>query len=116
MLEELREARAHIARGWTQNAYWRDNAGNTLFLDWNGHAEVASCCTLGAIKLATYGTDPQCERDLIDFLWTHLPPNDTFEGRSLQEDISVWNDDPDRAKEEVLALFDEAIWEVNPSC
>jgi rhodanese-related sulfurtransferase len=89
--DKLREARALIERGWTQEAYSRSDDGrDALFSD----AEAVCWCAVGA--MAEVGLASLCEmyfRRVIDW----------------PGGIISWNDAPERTQAEVLAAFDKAI-------
>ena len=92
-LTQLREARALLAKGWTQDAYARDINGECIYS--GAEENIVSYCIVGALqhieaKNLAYGTLRKC-----------LP----FGSRGLL----WWNDTIGRTQDEVLELFDKAI-------
>ncbi len=88
-LEVLKEARTLISKGWTRGHYAHKN----------------SYCMVGAVMHVCAGRD---ERQLAcraskEALMGCLPKG--------YLDLVMFNDTPDRTKEEVLAVFDKAIAE-----
>ena len=93
--ELLTEARARIARGWTQGANARNAAGGVT-LAW---AEEAVCWdTMGAVA---------CRDDD----WTTAEPAWAALRAAVGGEtwVAEWNDAPGRTREDVLALYDRAI-------
>jgi hypothetical protein len=92
---KLREARALIERGWTQEAFARGKSGRVVVP--NGRAAVCFCA-VGAIKRY----DHWCY-DLV------AKPLATAIGVKGVTGIYDWNDAPERTQADVLAAFDRAI-------
>jgi hypothetical protein len=89
--DKLREARALIELGWTQDAYSRDAEGHDNMC---AGSDPVCWCAVGA--MAETGSGGLCEmyfRRAIDW----------------PGGIISWNDHPDRTKADVLAAFDKAI-------
>jgi hypothetical protein len=84
-----------IERGWTQGAIARDAIGFSV--PSLGH-DAARWCTVGAISRAA--------PDGCDVYWVALDLLRNVVGTSA---IEIWNDQPTRTKEDVLAAFDKAI-------
>jgi hypothetical protein len=99
--EKLREARALIAKGWTQDAEARNAAGADIqdvdpaFED----VEPVCWCAAGAIFWAT-GIDEYSTA--ADVLVAAI-------GERTRHFIPQWNDAPERTQAEVLQAFDRAI-------
>lgn len=98
-----------IHLGWTQSVYFRDKKGNALvgtFVDpVDGQHrspefpdQLGSCCMVGAIEMVE--TTPRWRAATIAYLSPRMSPN-----------IGLWNDMPERTKEEVLAVLEQAIKE-----
>ena len=93
--ELLTEARARIARGWTQGASARDVTGSVT----RAWAEEAVCwCAMGAVA---------CRDDD----WTTAEPAWAALRAAVGGEtwVSEWNDAPGRTQADVLALYDRAI-------
>ena len=101
----LRKARKLIAAGWAKGVFHR----------YEGASAERSCyCSLGAINkvvsgqasLSTtdYRYEPQAKAVYVALLGE--PVGDYH---IMFDEISKWNDDPDRTQDEVLARFDKAI-------
>lgn len=77
-----------VVHGWTQGAYRKGNA----------------FCAVGALAFNDYSASGDTVEKAKGILAKTLMVR---EGWALS--VSSWNDTPERTKEEVLALFDEAI-------
>jgi hypothetical protein len=103
--DKLREARALIEKGWTQDYFAKDAKGRPDYYD--PSSPLVCYCSLGAISTAVRGYPDAdanvCEvREYENFLAKAI-------GKSGPVGIAEWNDDPDRTQAEVLAAFDKAI-------
>ena len=101
----LKLGRELIEAGWTQGALAR-NAMQEEVLYVDTHATCF--CTSGAIHRALYKNAPvenygETVDDVFDIVWDLLG-DEYYPGG-----IALWNDNPDRTKEDVLELFDKAI-------
>lgn len=93
--EKLREARALVERGWTQEAYARNASGDDLE-DVDGEfddTEPVCWCMAGAMMKA--GLEDEADKFVLDAIGERYIPE--------------WNDAPERTQAEVLAAFDKAI-------
>lgn len=91
--DKLREARALIERGWTQEYYARGKSGKGV--DALGRHAVCFCAT-GALRRVNRIEWDNCEeRGLLR--------------KAVGRNIIDWNDHPKRTQAEVLAAFDKAI-------
>ncbi len=130
-LAVLTAARGVLQRGWVQNAWYvmqgPDGRRRTLAptcLVPVAHSEVVQVCVLGAVLHAAWQQSPRPEHagPAIDALWCTLygisdastgdpvgpvtaPPVRNARAR----DLSRWNDEPQRTKEEVLRLLDQTV-------
>ena len=93
ILTQLREARALLAKGWTQDAFARDINGECIYS--GAEENIVSYCIMGALQHIE-AKDPAYET-----LRKCLP----FGNRGLL----WWNDTIGRTQDEVLGLFDKAI-------
>jgi hypothetical protein len=93
-------AREYIAQGWTQHDLARYSDGQMCH---PSDPEAASFCMIGAIwaGFALLSDSHLSYRGLIDRI-----------NRLIPTDVVVWNDNPRRTKEEVLAVFDVLIDEL----
>lgn len=99
VLEGLKRAKELIERGWTQNTRARDAEGDPTHAD---SADAVMFCVEGACVRAAFETG-------IDG-WAIEDRLETALGkRGFNASIARWNDRPDRTKEEVLTLMEEAI-------
>jgi hypothetical protein len=93
-------ARAYIAQGWTQgyDARYSDGRGCDP-----SDPEAVSFCLVGAVWAGRtlLGQPYPLLRCLMDHIELTLP-----------DPAFLWNDDPRRTKEEVLAVFDSVIDEL----
>jgi hypothetical protein len=91
--DKLREARALIAKGWTQGTFRASRP-----------SESVCYCLYGAINKAVLGyADADCSATF---------EYEEFLGKAIGReplDLANWNDDPERTQAEVLAAFDKAI-------
>lgn len=91
----LERAIARIERGWTQGASARDAAGERVYL---AHDPKAVCwCLVGAIQ-AEERKQFRASDALYNVLFDKLP-------RKGFRNLSEWNDEPGRTRDEVLALL-----------
>lgn len=98
----LKEARALIAKGWTQGAFARDGNYQPVQVG----DDAAECyCISGALHLAA---DTR-------ITWKQQPETFNQAWRALEHvtdtriSLVQWNDAPERELDEVLAAFDRAI-------
>jgi hypothetical protein len=97
-LDILMEARPWIDKGWCQQWLSVDARGRAC--DTLGGKAVAWC----AIGAVTKVTDwPAAGNEALRYLAQAIGKGDAT------NDIGIWNDDPDRTKEEVLEAYDRAI-------
>lgn len=89
-VEILRRARERIARGWCQHVNARAADGREV----EPSDRAVEWCAVGAVW-----------RD-VDAL---LAVERVLQLRGFSDALWVWNDQPGRTQAEVLALFDEAI-------
>lgn len=103
----LQDAKALLEQGWTQKTYARDADGISCDLE----APYAACwCILGAMRKLQYSgaytTDTIYHaRQLVANAVPALPTHPT------RCAIAEFNDTPGRTKEEILAIFNQAIKE-----
>jgi len=65
-------------------------------------------CTVGAMCSTTFDKGETFDKMVNTFIKANnLPPSDYVMGKMTS--ITIWNDAPERTKEEVLAAFDKAI-------
>jgi hypothetical protein len=92
-LEALKAGRDRIEQGWSQSAAFRSSDGAVTYIP----DEAVAWCAYGAICIGHVGTPHNlAHRTLVNVIG---------EGGGL----SIWNDDPSRTKEDVLAAYDKAI-------
>lgn len=124
--EYLQQARALVEKGWCQGAYYINEDGTRASM----RREAAAYCMMGAIErcghIEALKTAKLKEEKGAPFFsgsgfWSNpdflavinLLQNETMEsdgqGTTVCSGIIMWNDDPARTKEEVLAAFDAAI-------
>ena len=101
-LEVLIRARGFIERGWAKYEYAFNDKGHPV----EPNAPEATCwCSFGALRAACgLGAEP----------YEQPPPKEYLDALGVviwMVDYSLdgWNDEEGRTKEEVLALFDDAI-------
>jgi hypothetical protein len=92
--DKLREARALVERGWTQNVFARTADGNATYVE---NAEAVCFCTIGALYhvKAPFGRSYSLLERAI--------------GRGAVGSIAGWNDRACRKQRDVLAAYDKAI-------
>jgi hypothetical protein len=96
--DKLRDARALVARGWTQGAFGRDVLGKaTSSVSCNA---ICWCASGALIKVA--GSEYAYDR-----LLEYFQKAGSFDPR--RDHIAYWNDAPERTQAQVLAAFDKAI-------
>jgi len=109
--ELLTEARARIARGWTQGANARDASG-CVADDWS--AAAVCWCAMGALAVSGYPRRPSggaLSRAVAE-LAASLPVDTGRDAIGIGARAMVlagWNDAPLRTREDVLELYDRAI-------
>ena len=83
-----------VKKGWNQRSYAQDKDGNETFY---ASPEACSFCAAGAVMAATSngGERNRAVARLVDL----IPWNN----------VTRWNDDQDRTKRQVLALYTRAI-------
>lgn len=90
--DKLREARALIERGWTQEEFARSKTGRTV----KTNSPQAVCwCAYGAL------IQVDGESDAYPWLCKAIDPEGDM--------VTRWNDAPERTQAEVLEAFDKAI-------
>jgi hypothetical protein len=92
----LKHARSRIEQGWCQGDYACDRWGEQIGATSSG---ATGFCVLGAVQ-ATGEDFPLDQRGLVETILEVVAEN---------HDPVSFNDHPDRTKEEVLGLFDQAI-------
>jgi hypothetical protein len=122
----LLEARALLGRGWLQKTWFGGGLDvQPQFADaapvQDGAGASPAACLVGAVVLASGG--PMAVREQptqrsLDLLWhtLHRPREEAVQWcpgpglRTLQvQDLTRWNDTPERSLDEVLGLLDTAI-------
>lgn len=100
LTRDLIAARALLRKkGWTQGAFARDVRGYQCA---TYRPEAATFCAVGAIRSVSADYSFRASR-AVDVLCKVIA-----EGGYLTS-LAIWNDEPSRKKEDVLALFDKAI-------
>lgn len=106
--EVLVKARELISKGWTQGALMRakdmtvQHVGARGYDDMiGGRVDGACYCISGAIFTACGGHGQKS--DMARNALSELLPSEVYRC------IPLWNDDPQRKHDEVIALFDRAI-------
>lgn len=95
MISDLTEARRKVARGWSQGAFARSQAGEPVAI----LAPEACCfCAYGALYAVAERRGYTAWQALGDVL-----------GMRKIDSILTWNDAPGRTQADVLALYDRAI-------
>ena len=129
-------ARALVARGWLQGGWYVLEApdGRRRFvgagsLTRRSFGEIVQSCLVGAIvESARWHTaEKGAAGPAIDRLWQELgelsghrppadpwPPNPVLRNRQVGE-LTTWNDNPARTREDVLQLLDAAIARLTPA-
>lgn len=98
VLDVLRAGRERVARGWSQNYFARDAAGNGCPVN----SRKAKCwCAVGAVYAAA--TTHPVRTPALERLREALP------GASRTGEVEWFNDHPLTTQADVLALFDRAI-------
>ena len=99
--EILKAAKAKIEQGWTQNAEARTAPGG---MDCYANCELAVCwCAMGAVFVVVNAS--------VLARWRHPDINNAVAMLEavVGGDVAVWNDEPGRTQDEVVAMFDKAI-------
>lgn len=100
-LEMLKNARAHIEKGWVQGPTAVNENGSSV-----PAIAPTACrwCSYGALVKENEG---KCSSDVLlaceNLLEKAIPDSDYTQG------YINWQEEPGRKKEEVLAMFDQAI-------
>jgi hypothetical protein len=127
----LERARELLSTGWVQDAFYvvRDRRGRLRPVSPFGllllsRADVVGACLVGAVAHASAAVDRRSRQApaayAVDALWTALAERD---GRSVAgtdlahpaaraarvRELARWNDEPRRARAEVLDLVDRAV-------
>lgn len=121
----LERARALVAEGWVQDAFYlvQGRAGETRAVSPFGllllsRTDVVGACLVGAVAHSSAAVDRRERRSqaalAVDTLWEVLEggPVDTAypAARSARvRDLARWNDEPGRSREDVLDLLDRAV-------
>lgn len=109
----LRGARKYLENGWTRGAFARDAAGAPV----RSWSEYATCvCLIGALNRAYQERDWGDSIGLLDSVFrrlhtANLGPSDELPLAATL--LAGWNDGEGRTKEEVIALVDRAIAELD---
>ena len=105
----LKEARALVEKGWTQNAEARNKRGAECSkLD----RHACAWCITGAMDAVSYKRFTLASLDWQEAVRAiRIAINRDVEYTFLSD----WNDAPGRKKEEVLAVFDKAIESLEPN-
>lgn len=130
--ELLEQARALVAHGWVQDAFYvvRGRHGETRPVSPFGllllsRADVVGACLVGAVAHASAAVDRRDRRGraalAVDTLWESLQPDPAARAdiahpavRSARvRDLARWNDEPGRSRDEVVELLDRAISRTN---
>jgi len=104
VVQILREARRLIAAGWCQGARARDDGGREVD---PGSPEAIRFDPLGAIERAALNLFRGDGRYLVQNYYKGFFA--IASGLHTRAAIALWNDDPARRKEDILARFDLAI-------
>lgn len=100
----LIEARSRLERGWTQGVHAKNAAGDTVYVS---DPSAVSYCATGALMAAAKMECPSImdigDLEAYRLLSAGLPGTKSIAG------LQLFNDDPGRRQNEVLALFDSAI-------
>ena len=104
-LTVLKEARALVAKGWTQGAYMRAADGENV---WPNYKRAVCFCVMGAISLAAAPYESLDDEDEPNPI-RYMAAKALINANDIQCTISEWNDAPERTQAEVLAAFDKAI-------
>ena len=99
--EGLEEAKSLVEKGWTQDAERRDKQGNAVY-DGDDDSQVVEWSMNGAMFSVSIRFRHIPFMDMLETL-ERVMPNPLF------VIVQEWNDEPNRTKEEVLAMFDKAI-------
>jgi hypothetical protein len=130
----LERARALIARGWVQDAFYvvRSRSGETRPVSPFGlllltRSDVVGACLVGAVAHAAGSVDRRDRRGqaavAVDTLWQTLAEDPAAEvelagladaahpaARAARvRELARWNDEPTRSREDVLGLLDRAV-------
>jgi hypothetical protein len=126
----LERARALIAQGWVQDAFYvvRGRNGEARPVSPFGlllltRSDVVGACLVGAVAHASGSMDRRDRRGqaalAVDTLWQTLAedivpisPADSVHpaARAARvRELAQWNDEPTRTREDVLGLFDRAV-------
>ena len=106
-LRILKEARALVEKGWTQNADARNKRGAEC-PKFDKHA--SAWCITGAMDAASYKRFTLSSRVWQEAVRAMRIAINSVRDRNVEcVFLSDWNDVPGRKKEEVLAVFDKAI-------
>lgn len=101
ILQILTNTKARINSGWCQNYWAKDEKGHCCSYE---NPNACSFCINGAVLKSR--TSPDI--DVYD-VFRHI----RRAGNIPSMGIPLWNDNPNRTKEEVIALLDKAIQDVN---
>jgi hypothetical protein len=130
----LEKARALIAEGWVQDAFYvvRGRNGESRPVSPFGlllltRTDVVGACLVGAIAHASGSVDRRDRRGhaalAVDTLWHTLSEDSTYDrlpgvladavhpaARAARvRELARWNDEPTRTREDVLGLLDRAV-------
>ncbi len=122
----LEQARALVAAGWVQDAFYvvRARNGETRPVSPFGllllsRADVVGACLVGAVAHASSAVDRQDRRGqaalAVDTLWQALTdgtdPSDPHPGARAARvrELARWNDEATRCRDDVLGLLDRAV-------
>jgi hypothetical protein len=94
-VQVLKSARARIERGWCQGVWAKNAKGQETSV----RGEDAVCwCAMGAVVASSTTSTLHTEAAVRFYL-----------AEAVGKDVQVFNDTPNRKKEEVLVMFDKAI-------
>lgn len=121
LIEQLKQVRDLIERGWTQGAFVRDTNQTSIPFPLKDAIKQARTnglcfCLGGAVAFVEQNPDGPILDELTEALFKALPQSHRDQWRDTGVDpglkieaLYAWNDDDDRSKGEVLALIDAAI-------
>jgi len=104
----LKTGRELVSRGWCKQDLFQDASGQGTAS--THYQEGYSCCAMGGIYAAKKMANAEEDNyDVAVRLLNSCAPKD-FRTKAL----SVYNDAPETTKEDILALYDRAIFRMNP--
>ena len=109
MLAVLKKAREKIEKGWTQLAYARRPDGTVVH---SNHGDANCWCLSGAIDCAYKELELDDRSTLSSGAYRAV--YDTIVQENHVDTIAEWNDRPGRTVEQVLAVLDRTISDLEP--